>query len=136
MASSNGASPVTHHLFTLSLSLSLKSLLLIYLDSWIAMIQRGAENTENSLEKIKRQLASGSGRNLLQGPLLKRSETVSLYPFPFISSYLLFLFWWSIGYHYQFWPQNHVILFNYWPLYWVFLLFFQFGSKFQFLLYI
>ncbi|PRQ52143.1 putative PH domain, peptide deformylase [Rosa chinensis] len=31
---------------------------------------------ENSLEKIKRQLASGSGRNLLQGPLLKRSETL------------------------------------------------------------
>ncbi|KAJ4976563.1 hypothetical protein NE237_001669 [Protea cynaroides] len=30
--------------------------------------------TENSLEKIKRQLTSGSGRNLLQGPLLKRSE--------------------------------------------------------------
>ncbi|KAL1307648.1 hypothetical protein AAHE18_17G047600 [Arachis hypogaea] len=38
---------------------------------------RAAENTENSLEKIKRQLASCSGRNLLQGPLLKRSETVS-----------------------------------------------------------
>ncbi|KAL1307650.1 hypothetical protein HN51_049552 [Arachis hypogaea] len=37
---------------------------------------RAAENTENSLEKIKRQLASGSGRNLLQGPLLKRSETL------------------------------------------------------------
>lgn len=34
------------------------------------------EDTENSLEKIKRQLASGSGRNLLQGPLLKRSETL------------------------------------------------------------
>jgi len=32
--------------------------------------------TENSLEKIKRQLTSGSGRNLLQGSLLKRSETV------------------------------------------------------------
>ncbi|XP_031257252.1 switch-associated protein 70 [Pistacia vera] len=31
---------------------------------------------ENSLEKIKRQLASGSGRHLLQGPLLKRSETL------------------------------------------------------------
>nr|GMC79013.1 switch-associated protein 70 [Ipomoea batatas] len=37
---------------------------------------RGAEDTKTSLEKIKRQLASGSGRNLLQGPLLKRSETV------------------------------------------------------------
>ncbi|TKY57196.1 Switch-associated protein 70 [Spatholobus suberectus] len=37
---------------------------------------RVAENTENSLEKIKRQLASASGRNLLQGPLLKRSETL------------------------------------------------------------
>ncbi|VFQ89413.1 unnamed protein product [Cuscuta campestris] len=36
----------------------------------------GAENTKTSLEKIKRQLASGSGRNLLQGPLLKRSETL------------------------------------------------------------
>uniref|UniRef100_A0A7C8ZVU4 PH domain-containing protein n=1 Tax=Opuntia streptacantha TaxID=393608 RepID=A0A7C8ZVU4_OPUST len=34
------------------------------------------EDTENSLEKIKRQLASASGRNLLQGPLLKRSETL------------------------------------------------------------
>ncbi|KAG6577073.1 hypothetical protein SDJN03_24647, partial [Cucurbita argyrosperma subsp. sororia] len=35
-----------------------------------------AEDAGNSLEKIKRQLASGSGRNLLQGPLLKRSETL------------------------------------------------------------
>ncbi|KAF8390931.1 hypothetical protein HHK36_023231 [Tetracentron sinense] len=35
-----------------------------------------AGETENSLEKIKRQLTSGSGRNLLQGPLFKRSETV------------------------------------------------------------
>ncbi|XP_015880592.2 uncharacterized protein LOC107416590 isoform X2 [Ziziphus jujuba] len=35
-----------------------------------------AQDAENSLEKIKRQLASGSGRNLLQGPLLKRSETL------------------------------------------------------------
>ncbi|XP_023539153.1 switch-associated protein 70-like [Cucurbita pepo subsp. pepo] len=34
------------------------------------------EDAGNSLEKIKRQLASGSGRNLLQGPLLKRSETL------------------------------------------------------------
>ncbi|KAJ6832899.1 switch-associated protein 70 isoform X1 [Iris pallida] len=32
--------------------------------------------TESSLEKIKRQLTSGSGRNMLQGPLLKRSETL------------------------------------------------------------
>ncbi|KAF9682843.1 hypothetical protein SADUNF_Sadunf05G0150300 [Salix dunnii] len=38
--------------------------------------QRPAVGTENSLAKIKRQLASGSGRNLLQGPLLKRSETL------------------------------------------------------------
>ncbi|KAL9357773.1 hypothetical protein Peur_051026 [Populus x canadensis] len=38
--------------------------------------QRPGVGTENSLEKIKRQLASGSGRNLLQGPLLKRSETL------------------------------------------------------------
>ncbi|XP_020256245.1 switch-associated protein 70 isoform X2 [Asparagus officinalis] len=35
-----------------------------------------AGETESSLEKIKRQLSSGSGRNLLQGPLLKRSETL------------------------------------------------------------
>ncbi|KAL3754870.1 hypothetical protein ACJRO7_002034 [Eucalyptus globulus] len=35
-----------------------------------------AADAENSLDKIKRQLASGSGRNLLQGPLLKRSETI------------------------------------------------------------
>ncbi|XP_034915079.1 uncharacterized protein [Populus alba] len=41
-----------------------------------ASAQRAAVDTENSLEKIKRQLASGSGRNLLQGPLLKRSETL------------------------------------------------------------
>ncbi|GKV15447.1 hypothetical protein SLEP1_g26238 [Rubroshorea leprosula] len=34
------------------------------------------DTTENSLERIKRQLASGSGRQLLQGPLLKRSETL------------------------------------------------------------
>ncbi|KAF7810154.1 ATP-dependent DNA helicase PIF1-like [Senna tora] len=36
---------------------------------------RAALDTENSLEMIKRQLASDFGRNLLQGPLLKRSET-------------------------------------------------------------
>jgi hypothetical protein len=35
-----------------------------------------AGDTNSSLEKIKKQLASGSGRNLLQGPLLKRSETL------------------------------------------------------------
>ncbi|KAG2712659.1 hypothetical protein I3843_04G127600 [Carya illinoinensis] len=35
-----------------------------------------AGDADSSLEKIKRQLASGSGRNLLQGPLLKRSETL------------------------------------------------------------
>ncbi|KAG6537933.1 switch-associated protein 70-like [Zingiber officinale] len=34
------------------------------------------EGTESSLERIKRQLTSGSGRCLLQGPLLKRSETL------------------------------------------------------------
>eukprot|EP00252_Welwitschia_mirabilis_P011038 TRINITY_DN2482_c0_g1_i2.p1 TRINITY_DN2482_c0_g1~~TRINITY_DN2482_c0_g1_i2.p1 ORF type:complete len:531 (-),score=150.81 TRINITY_DN2482_c0_g1_i2:306-1799(-) len=33
-------------------------------------------DAENSLEKIKRQLSSGAGRSLLQGPLLKRSETL------------------------------------------------------------
>ncbi|CAE6022475.1 unnamed protein product [Arabidopsis arenosa] len=37
---------------------------------------RIVDATENSLDKIKRQLASGSGRNLLQGPLFKRSETL------------------------------------------------------------
>ncbi|OAY60678.1 switch-associated protein 70 isoform X1 [Manihot esculenta] len=35
-----------------------------------------AVDAQSSLERIKRQLASGSGRNLLQGPLLKRSETL------------------------------------------------------------
>ncbi|XP_061362336.1 uncharacterized protein LOC133306074 [Gastrolobium bilobum] len=35
-----------------------------------------AADTENSLDRIKRQLSSGSGRKLLQGPLLKRSETL------------------------------------------------------------
>lgn len=34
-------------------------------------------DTQVSLDKIKKQLASGSGKNLLQGPLLKRSETVT-----------------------------------------------------------
>eukprot|EP01018_Ginkgo_biloba_P031449 Gb_18894 [translate_table: standard] len=34
------------------------------------------DDAEGSLEKIKRQLTSASGRNLLQGPLLKRSETL------------------------------------------------------------
>lgn len=38
--------------------------------------QLGDADTKASLEKIKKQLASGSGRNLLQGPLLKRSETL------------------------------------------------------------
>ncbi|KAM0951619.1 putative pleckstrin domain, PH-like domain superfamily [Dioscorea sansibarensis] len=33
-------------------------------------------DTESSLERIKRQLSSGSGKHLLQGPLLKRSETL------------------------------------------------------------
>lgn len=33
---------------------------------------------ESSLEKIKKQLTSASGRHLLQGPLLKRSETVCI----------------------------------------------------------
>ncbi|CAL9778519.1 unnamed protein product [Musa acuminata subsp. burmannicoides] len=33
-------------------------------------------DVESSLEKIKRQLMSGSGKYLLQGPLLKRSETL------------------------------------------------------------
>ncbi|XP_041994370.1 switch-associated protein 70-like [Salvia splendens] len=36
----------------------------------------GDVDTQTSLEKIKRQLASSSGRQLLQGPLLKRSETL------------------------------------------------------------
>nr|GMC81701.1 switch-associated protein 70 [Ipomoea batatas] len=52
---------------------------------------RGAEDTKTSLEKIKRQLASGSGRNLLQGPLLKRSETMYY-------QYLVVLFIYFIGY--------------------------------------
>ncbi|XVF20907.1 hypothetical protein REPUB_Repub12eG0044100 [Reevesia pubescens] len=39
-------------------------------------VQGVRDATESSLEKIKRQLASGSSRNLLQGPLLKRSETL------------------------------------------------------------
>ncbi|KAK4278940.1 hypothetical protein QN277_016712 [Acacia crassicarpa] len=41
------------------------------------MASNGASaDTENTLQKIKRQLASSSGKNLLQGPLLKRSETL------------------------------------------------------------
>ncbi|KAI7750683.1 hypothetical protein M8C21_029527 [Ambrosia artemisiifolia] len=38
--------------------------------------RRDEDGTEASLDKIKRQLASGSGGHLLQGPLLKRSETI------------------------------------------------------------
>jgi hypothetical protein len=41
----------------------------------VGILQR-VRDTESSLEKVKRQLSSGSGRYLLQGPLLKRSETV------------------------------------------------------------
>ncbi|XP_047091991.1 differentially expressed in FDCP 6 homolog [Lolium rigidum] len=33
-------------------------------------------DAESSLDKVKRQLSTGSGRYLLQGPLLKRSETL------------------------------------------------------------
>ncbi|GLT37545.1 hypothetical protein SLA2020_118560 [Shorea laevis] len=41
------------------------------------VLERGIrDTTENKLERIKRQLASGSDRQLLQGPLLKRSETL------------------------------------------------------------
>ncbi|KAJ4800017.1 PH domain containing protein [Rhynchospora pubera] len=36
----------------------------------------GVGEMESSLEKIKKQLTSASGRHLLQGPLLKRSETL------------------------------------------------------------
>lgn len=39
--------------------------------------QVGDEDTKGSLEKIKKQLNAGSGSVLLQGTLLKRSETVS-----------------------------------------------------------
>lgn len=42
------------------------------------MILQSEGDTQVSLDKIKKQLASGSGKNLLQGPLLKRSETVNL----------------------------------------------------------
>ena len=38
----------------------------------------GGEDPKARLEKIKKQLSAGSGTVLLQGPLLKRSETVSL----------------------------------------------------------
>ncbi|KAJ9549395.1 hypothetical protein OSB04_021938 [Centaurea solstitialis] len=44
--------------------------------NWEDGLKRDGGDTEASLDKIKRQLASGSGRNLLQGPLLKRSETL------------------------------------------------------------
>ncbi|CAN6455477.1 unnamed protein product [Victoria cruziana] len=42
------------------------------------MAANGSNPVENdhSLDKIRKQLAAGSGRNLLQGPLLKRSETL------------------------------------------------------------
>ena len=39
--------------------------------------QVGGEDPKARLEKIKRQLSAGAGTVLLQGPLLKRSETVS-----------------------------------------------------------
>ncbi|GMH11947.1 hypothetical protein Nepgr_013788 [Nepenthes gracilis] len=41
-----------------------------------AMASTRIDDTASSLDKIKRQLASSSGRNLLQGPLLKRSEAL------------------------------------------------------------
>jgi hypothetical protein len=41
----------------------------------VGILQR-VRDTESSLEKVKRQLSSGSGRYPLQGPLQKRSETV------------------------------------------------------------
>lgn len=49
---------------------------IFFLWGWGWGILQRARDTESSLEKVKRQLSSGSGRYLLQGPLLKRSETV------------------------------------------------------------
>ncbi|KAJ3670050.1 hypothetical protein LUZ60_010374 [Juncus effusus] len=40
------------------------------------MDSNGRKTMESSLEKIKKQLTSASGKHLLQGPLLKRSETL------------------------------------------------------------
>lgn len=54
------------------------------------LFEQRAADAENSLEKIKRHLASGSGRNLLQGPLLKRSETVGSRSLPFVFLLLSF----------------------------------------------
>lgn len=40
------------------------------------MSQAGGEDLKAKLEKIKKQLSASSGSVLLQGPLLKRSETL------------------------------------------------------------
>lgn len=69
---SNGASTVNHFLFWLIVI----RIGIDFFKFYLKKEQGVRDVTENSLEKIKRQLASGSGRNLLQGPLLKRSETV------------------------------------------------------------
>ena len=49
---------------------------MVHILLWALGILQRVRDTESSLEKVKRQLSSGSGRYLLQGPLLKRSETV------------------------------------------------------------
>ena len=49
---------------------------MVHILFWALGILQRVRDTESSLEKVKRQLSSGSGRYLLQGPLLKRSETV------------------------------------------------------------
>lgn len=54
-----------------------------WIDVWFMRGQAGGEDLKAKLEKIKKQLSASSGSVLLQGPLLKRSETVSLSLFLF-----------------------------------------------------
>lgn len=45
---------------------------------WLFVVEQvGIDDPKARLEKIKKQLSTGAGTVLLQGPLLKRSETVS-----------------------------------------------------------
>lgn len=46
---------------------------------WVQMVGE----MESSLERVRRQLSSTSTRHILQGPLLKRSDTVISPPLPF-----------------------------------------------------
>jgi hypothetical protein len=64
--------------------------------SLLGGISQRARDAESSLEKVKRQLSTGSGRYLLQGPLLKRSETVCRFFAPQIIFPVIILYYGSL----------------------------------------